>query len=61
MKQLFKYLSEPRDLFIDGFIRLSQPSALNDLFEASFCRQSLDDLSRNFDESSAFDMELKSN
>ena len=55
MKQLFKYLPEPRNLFDEGFIRLSQPVVLNDPFEASFCSQSLDDLASNFDEPMAQD------
>lgn len=55
MKQLFKYLPEPRNLFDEGFIRLSQPVALNDPFEASFCSKSLDELSSHFDESLAKD------
>ena len=54
MKQLFKYLSEPRDLFTDGFIRLSQLSVLNDPFEASFCSNSLDELSDHFDYQKTF-------
>ncbi|HHX8301728.1 DUF2971 domain-containing protein [Vibrio diabolicus] len=58
MKQLFKYLPEPRDLFDDGFIRLSQIVALNDPFEASFCKTSLDELSSHFDESYEFDTEF---
>lgn len=49
MKQLFKYMSEPRDFFTEGFIRLSQPSVLNDPFEAAFCRTSLDELAVHFD------------
>ncbi|PKQ79392.1 hypothetical protein CJP16_08605 [Aeromonas sobria] len=55
MKQLFKYVSQHRNLFNDGFIRLSQPSALNDPFEASFCRESLDELATYFDYSTALD------
>jgi len=58
LKQLFKYLPEPRNLFEEGFIRLSQPVALNDPFEASFCSDSLDDLSSNFDYSMAQDSEF---
>lgn len=58
LKQLFKYLPEPRNLFDEGFIRLSQPIVLNDPFEASFCSKSLDDLSSNFDESMAQDPEF---
>ena len=50
MKQLFKYMSKPRDFFEQGFIRLSQLSALNDPFEASFCKQSLEELASHFDE-----------
>jgi hypothetical protein len=55
LKQLFKYLPEPRDLFDEGFIRLSQPVVLNDPFEASFCSKSLDELVSNFDEPMAQD------
>jgi hypothetical protein len=58
LKQLFKYLGEPRDIFSEGFIRLSQPSALNDPFEASFCSLSLDELASHFDYSTAFDPDL---
>ncbi|MBE7215460.1 DUF2971 domain-containing protein [Shewanella benthica] len=58
MKQLFKYMSHPRDFFEEGFIRLSQPKVLNDPFEASFCQKSLDELAENFDDSTVFDSEL---
>lgn len=58
MKQLFKYLPEPRNLFDEGFIRLSQLVALNDPFEASFCSESLDNLSTHFDYSMAQDPEF---
>jgi len=58
MKQLFKYLPEPRNLFEEGFIRLSQMVALNDPFEASFCTASLEHLSSHFDEKNAYDLEL---
>lgn len=58
MKQLFKYLPEPRNLFQEGFIRLSQLSALNDPFEASFCKKSLDELALNFDDENAYDPEF---
>lgn len=58
MKQLFKYLRKPRDLFEEGFIRLSQPSALNDPFEAAFCRKSLDELASHFDEPTSWDPEF---
>ncbi|MCL1045553.1 DUF2971 domain-containing protein [Shewanella electrodiphila] len=55
MKQLFKYMNEPRSLFTEGFIRLSQPVVLNDPFEASFCSKSLDELASNFDQPMAQD------
>jgi len=58
LKQLFKYLPEPRNLFEKGFIRLSQPVALNDPFEASFCSESLNELSAHFDYSTAQDPEF---
>lgn len=58
MKQLFKYISEPRDIFSDGFIRLSQPAVLNDPFEASFCQKSLEELASHFDDSTALDPEF---
>lgn len=58
MKQLFKYLPEPRNLFDDGFIRLTQPVALNDPFEASFCSKSLEELTSHFDYSMAQDREF---
>lgn len=58
MKQLFKYLPEPRNLFDEGFIRLSQPVVLNDPFEASFCSESLDELSSHFYNSMAQDPEF---
>lgn len=58
MKQLFKYMSEPRDFFEEGFIRLSQPSVLNDPFEAAFCRKSLDELASHFDNPTSWDPEF---
>lgn len=58
MKQLFKYMRKPRDLFDEGFIRLTQPVVLNDPFEASFCRKSLDELTAHFDEPTALDPEF---
>lgn len=57
MTQLFKYISEPRDIFSDGFIRLSQPVVLNDPFEASFCQKSLEELASHFDDTMAQDPE----
>ncbi len=58
MKQLFKYMSKPRNFFEEGFIRLSQPSALNDPFEAAFCQKSLDELASHFDEPTSWDPEF---
>lgn len=58
MKQLFKYMNEPRDIFSDGFIRLSQPAVLNDPFEASFCEDSLEELVGHFDYPTAQDPEF---
>lgn len=51
-------MSEPRNFFEEGFIRLSQPSVLNDPFEAAFCRKSLDELASNFDEPTSWDPEF---
>ncbi len=59
MKQLFKYLPEPRDLFEEGFIRLSQSVVLNDPFEASFCSESLDELTSHFEDRTALDSEYE--
>lgn len=50
MAILFKYLSSKRDFFSDGFIRLTQLSALNDPFEAQFCYKGLDRLVQHFDD-----------
>lgn len=51
-------MREPRNFFEEGFIRLSQPSALNDPFEASFCKKSLDELADHFDNSKSWDPEF---
>ena len=51
-------MNAPRDLFDEGFIRLSQLTVLNDPFEAYFCRASLDKLTKHFDDSTAFDVEF---
>lgn len=58
LKQLFKYMGEPRNFFDEGFIRLSQPSVLNDPFEASFCKKSLDELADHFDSPKSWDPEF---
>ncbi|WP_218573538.1 DUF2971 domain-containing protein [Rheinheimera lutimaris] len=55
----FKYMSSPRSIFEDGFIRLTQRSALNDPFEAVYCKDGLDDLVSNFDYQTAYDFEYK--
>jgi len=57
VKQLFKYMRQPWGLFEEGFLRLSQPTVLNDPFEASFCHESLDELAGYFDDSTALDGE----
>lgn len=51
-------MSKPRNFFEEGFIRLSQPSVLNDPFEAAFCRKSLDELASHFDEPTSWDPEF---
>ena len=51
-------MEKPRNIFSDGFIRLSQPSVLNDPFEATFCSRSLDELANHFDDTTAIDLEL---
>lgn len=53
-------MNEPRGLFSEGFIRLSQPAALNDPFEASFCSDSLNELTSHFDDKTAQDPEYGS-
>lgn len=55
----FKYMSSPRTLFEDGFIRLTQRSALNDPFEAIYCADSLNDLVNHFDDQTVFDDDYK--
>ncbi|MAB96611.1 MAG: hypothetical protein CMK71_00880 [Pseudomonadaceae bacterium] len=57
MQQFFKYLPQPRNIFSEGFIRLTQSSALNDPFEAAHCHKSLDILVSYFDEENAYDYE----
>jgi hypothetical protein len=51
-------MNDPRGLFQEGFIRLTQPTALNDPFEASFCTKSLNELAAQFDETMAHDPEF---
>lgn len=55
----FKYMSSPRKLFEDGFIRLTQRSALNDPFEAVYCVDGLNDLVSHFDDKNVFDAGYK--
>lgn len=43
-------MREPRDLFDSGFIRATQLSKLNDPFEATYCKEGLDELASNFDD-----------
>jgi hypothetical protein len=55
----FKYMSSPRTFFEDGFIRLTQRSALNDPFEAVYCADGLNDLVSHFDDKTVFDDDYK--
>lgn len=41
---LYKYLSDPNLVISDGYIRGTQLSALNDPFEANYCKWSLEQL-----------------
>lgn len=54
---LFKYMSAPYTLFDDGYIRATQLSALNDPYEAFYCKKSLKELVKQFDISSVFDVD----
>ena len=49
MPFLFKYMSNPKFLLEDGYIRATQLSALNDPFEAVYCEDSLSKLSSHFE------------
>ena len=49
MKLLHKYMSSPNYLLDDGYIRATQLAALNDPFEASYCQNSLSELSSYFE------------
>ena len=55
----FKYMASPRTFFEDGYIRLTQRSALNDPFEAIYCMDSLNDLVKYFDDQTVFDIDHK--
>lgn len=55
----FKYMSSSRKLFEDGFICLTQRSALNDPFEAVYCVDGLNDLVSHFDDKNVFDADYK--
>lgn len=50
-------MGNPRNFFEEGFIRLSQPSVLNDPFEGVYCKKSLDELASHFDETQTWDPE----
>lgn len=54
MKQLFKYLSEPRTILSDGFIRLTQVCCLNDPFEATYSSIELERLTEYFEDSNYY-------
>ncbi|WP_236984642.1 DUF2971 domain-containing protein [Marinagarivorans cellulosilyticus] len=55
----FKYMASARTFFEDGYIRLTQRSALNDPFEAIYCIDSLNDLVKYFDDQTVFDIDHK--
>lgn len=42
--RLYKYLSKPRTILNDGYIRATQLSCLNDPFEAKYCKTGLEKL-----------------
>jgi hypothetical protein len=52
-------MSSLRTLFEDGFIRLTQRTALNDLFEAVYCADGLNDLVNHFYDQTVFDDDYK--
>ncbi|EGQ8391309.1 TPA: DUF2971 domain-containing protein [Vibrio cholerae] len=49
MKLLYKYMSNPEYFLKEGYIRASQLSALNDPFEATYCKEALSDLCPYFE------------
>lgn len=49
MTQLFKYVSNEKYILEDGYIRATQLEALNDPFEATYCKKSLKKLSKHFE------------
>lgn len=57
MQTYYKYLSQPWDIFENGYIRATQLSAINDPFESAFCKESLEDLASYFDYPYTFDPE----
>ncbi len=50
-------MSSPYTLFDDGYIRATQLSALNDPYEAFYCKKGLKELVKHFDISSVFDFD----
>ncbi|BCD99394.1 hypothetical protein MARGE09_P3596 [Marinagarivorans cellulosilyticus] len=52
-------MASARTFFEDGYIRLTQRSALNDPFEAIYCIDSLNDLVKYFDDQTVFDIDHK--
>lgn len=57
MIRLFKYTSDPRNIFTEGYIRLTQVNALNDPFEAIYCRDGLRELAYHFNDEHVYDEE----
>lgn len=49
MKLLYKYISNPEYFLKDSYIRATQLTALNDPFEAIYCKDSLSDLCPHFE------------
>ena len=50
MRQLFKYTSAPLRILENGYIRATQLSALNDPFEATYCKDGIIELASHFDD-----------
>ncbi|OCH11874.1 hypothetical protein A6E03_18955 [Aliivibrio sp. 1S128] len=49
MKLLYKYMSNPEYFLKEGYIRATQLAALNDPFEATYCKDALADLCPYFE------------
>jgi hypothetical protein len=49
LKLLYKYMSNPEYFLKEGYIRATQLSALNDPFEATYCKEALSELCPHFE------------